>query len=280
MTPRPFLRLRLAAIAVAATWLVAAGAASAATGIPRDVSSNWSGYVVTGATFSSVTGTWVQPELDCASTGRSAAAFWVGLGGNSTGSNALEQAGTGAECTASGSARYYTWYELVPAPSVEIPLAVEPGDTVTATVTVKGMQVTLQVRNVTRGTQATKVKRVARPDTSSAEWVAEAPSLCVGSGACRTVPLSDFGTVKFSKASATADGHTGSVSDRAWTATSIQLVSDLGVPGYGRYEAAYSTAIQAVPTALSARGSAFSVRWRGASGSATVAEPPPFDLYP
>jgi hypothetical protein len=279
MTPRTSLRFRLAAI-VAATWLVAAGAASAATGIPRDVSSNWSGYVVTGATFSSVTGTWVQPELDCASTGPSASAFWVGLGGNSTGSNALEQAGTGAECTANGTARYHAWYELVPAPSVEIPLTVEPGDTITATVTVKGTKVTLQVKNATRGTQVTRVKRMNRPDTSSAEWVAEAPSLCDGSGSCRTVTLSDFGTVRFTKASATAGGHTGPISDGAWTATSIQLVSDLHGPGYGRYADAYSTAIEAVPTALAARGSAFSVRWRGTSGGATVAEPPSFGLYP
>jgi hypothetical protein len=263
--------------AAAALGLVAAGAASAATSVTRDVSSNWAGYAVTGATFSSVTGTWTQPELDCASTGSSASAFWVGLGGSSTGSNALEQAGTGAECTANGSARYYAWYELVPAPSVEIPLKVTPGDTITATVTVKGTKVTLLVKNATRGTKVTKVKQMARPDTSSAEWVAEAPSLCDGSGYCRTVTLSDFGTVRFTKASATAGSHSGPISDGAWTATSIQLVSDLGGPGYGRYEAAYTTAIQAIPTALSARGSAFSVRWRGTSG---FGEPPPFGLYP
>jgi hypothetical protein len=62
----------------------------------------------------------VQPEIDCTSTGTSASAFWVGLGGNGEGSNALEQAGTGAECNADGTARYYAWYELVPAPSATV----------------------------------------------------------------------------------------------------------------------------------------------------------------
>ena len=81
-----------------------------------------------------MTGTWVQPAIDCTSTGSSASAFWVGLGGNTDGSNALEQAGTGAECDENGVATYYAWYELVPAPSITIPLAIEPGDTITTTV--------------------------------------------------------------------------------------------------------------------------------------------------
>ena len=238
MTSRP-LRFRLAVLAAVAIGLVAAGTATAATSVTRDVSSNWAGYVVSGTTFTSVTGTWVQPEIDCTSTGSSASAFWVGLGGNTDGSNALEQAGTGAECDENGVATYYAWYELVPAPSITIPMAIEPGDTITTTVTVVGTKVTLQVTDVTTGKTVTKVKRMAAPDTSSAEWVAEAPSLCSGSGYCRTVTLSDFGKVKFTKASATTtDGHTGSISDKAWTATSIQLVSDFGGGGgYGRYAA-------------------------------------------
>jgi hypothetical protein len=279
MTFRTSFRLRLAALLAGAVALVAVGAATAATSIARDVSSNWAGYVVTGAEFSSVTGTWVQPELDCTSTGASASAFWVGLGGNGTGSNALEQAGTGAECTANGTARYYAWYELVPAPSITIPLKVQPGDTITATVTVAGTKVTMQVRNVSSGEVVTKVKRMAAPDTSSAEWVAEAPSLCSSSGYCRTVTLSDFGKVTFSKAAATADGHTGSISDRNWTATSIQLVADAGGPGYGRggygrYAGEFETGEQAIPTSLSSRGSAFSVKWRGTTGSAASSAPP------
>src|SRR5262245_61239382 len=186
MTFRRSLRL-FAALVCTALALAAAGTAAASTVIARDVSSNWSGYVASGTTFSSVTATWVQPELDCTSTGSSASAFWVGLGGNTDGSNALEQAGTGAECDADGTGTYYAWYELVPAPSITIPLAVQPGDTITATVSVAGTKVTLVVKNLTTGKSVTKVKRMASPDVASAEWVAEAPSLCTGNGFCRTV---------------------------------------------------------------------------------------------
>jgi len=275
MTSRRRLRLRLAVLLTVAVAFVAVGAASAATTIARDVSSNWAGYVVAGAEFSSVTGTWVQPAIDCTSTGTSASAFWVGLGGNTEGSSALEQAGTSAECNDDGTATYSAWYELVPAPSITIPLAIEAGDTITATVTVAGTKVTMQVTDVTTGKSVTKAKRMAAPDTSSAEWVAEAPSLCLTNGACRTVTLSDFGKVRFTKASATAGGHTGSISDKAWTATSIQLVADSGGRGgYGRYEA-YEAAASAIPTALASRGSVFAVRYQGTSGTATATGPPP-----
>ena len=140
-----------------------------------------------------------------------------------------------------------------------------------------GTKVTLQVTDVTTGKTVTKVKRMAAPDTSSAEWVAEAPSLCTGSGYCNTVTLSDFGKVKFTKASATTtDGHTGSISDRAWTATSIQLVADSGGRGgYGRYAGQYETAAPATPTALTVRGSAFTVKWQGTGGTAVATAPPP-----
>ena len=266
-------RIHLAALAAAATALLAAGSATAATAVSHDVSSNWAGYVVTGASFTSVTGTWVQPTADCSSTGTGASAFWVGLGGSTGVSGSLEQAGTSADCDAAGNATYRAWYELVPAPSVTVALKVLPGDTITTTVTVAGSRVTMQVRNVTRNTVVTKIKLMAAPDTTSAEWVAEAPSLCASNGACQTLSLADFGSVKFTNASATADGHTGSISDRAWTATAIDLVADNRGPSFGRYAAELSTTADAVTTALTSRGTAFRVKWQGSV--ATGAPPPP-----
>ena len=130
---------------------------------------------------------------------------------------------------------------------------VRPGDTITATVTVAGTKVTMQVTNAATGRSVTKVKRMAAPDVSSAEWVAEAPSLCSG-GYCRTVTLSDFGKVRFTNARATSlDGHTGSISDRTWTATSIQLAADSRGRDYGYRYDAYDATPSATPTALSAR---------------------------
>src|SRR5262249_10295674 len=110
---------------------------------------------------------------------------------------------------------------------------------------------------------------------SSAEWVAEAPSLCSGSGFCRTVTLSDFGKVTFTKASATsADGHTGPISDRWWTATSIRLVPESGGPGFGRSAPGEGRDTKATPTALSAGGSAFTVRWQGTKPSTVTPTAP------
>ncbi len=99
----------LAALAIAAGTVGTSAAATA-------VSSNWAGYAVTGQTFKTVSGTWVQPTANCsASTAETtASAFWVGLGGDSDTSSALEQTGTEADCLANGTTRYTAWYELVP----------------------------------------------------------------------------------------------------------------------------------------------------------------------
>src|SRR5438270_5805075 len=55
-------------------------------------SENWAGYAVqskTGRDFSSVSGSWTQPSIS-PSSGEGASAFWVGLGGASQQSQALE----------------------------------------------------------------------------------------------------------------------------------------------------------------------------------------------
>ncbi len=262
--------LRLLVVHTFAALALGAGTAGAAT---TEVSSNWAGYVVTGTSFTAVSGTWVQPAASCTAGETSSSAFWVGLGGSSEASARLEQAGTTAECTGDGTTVYWAWYELVPEVAVKVALKVRPGDTISASVRVSGQTVTMQVRNVTRKTAVTKVRRMAAPDTSSAEWIAEAPSLCAASGVCRTVSLTDFGAVRFTKASATGGGHTGSISDRAWTATAIELSPSVSAgQSFGPY-VPYGASGEAVPTALSAGGSAFSVRWR--ASDAAQAQPVP-----
>jgi hypothetical protein len=93
--------LRLLALAAVAA-AVAAGTAAAGTG-PQQVSSNWAGYAAiapggSGLTFANVTGSWTVPKATCSSSRTDAVAFWVGLGGYSGTSTALEQLGTAAEC--------------------------------------------------------------------------------------------------------------------------------------------------------------------------------------
>jgi hypothetical protein len=269
-------------IVVALGALLLAAPASAAS-VPADVTANWGGYVVTppvdavtglSGTFSTISGTWVQPTARCGTAPAgtpTASAFWVGLGGNSETSNALEQLGTEVDCSATGVPHYLAWYELVPALSKPIKLVVAAGDRINASVTVSGTQVTVTMRNLTRKTTFTKLLHMAAPDTTSAEWIAEAPSACTTSGTnCRQAPLTNFGTVRFSQSSLTdSNGHTGTISDPTWSPTALTLQSDIAGSGFGRYRASISPDI-ATPSALTAAGAAFSVKWSTGSSSATT----------
>lgn len=245
----------------------AATAAAATTDPQEAVSQNWAGYVAGGTQFSSVSGSWVQPTAKCGS-GQTYSAFWVGIGGSSDQSSALEQTGTQADCTASGATDYYAWYELVPAAPVKLGLAVKPGDHISAKVNVSGSNVTVSLSDQTTGQSTTKTLQMNNPDTSSAEWIAEAPSACDGSGSCQPLPLADFGTVQFTSATATANGHTGTISDPNWSSQPVQLGSS-GVSDIS-YDSGSSTS-SATPSSLSSDGSSFSVASQTGSGSTGAA---------
>jgi hypothetical protein len=249
------LKRLLPVIASAATLAGAGGwlglpAASAAT-LPQGSSANWAGYVAnSGSSFTSVSGSWVQPSAD-PSAGDGYSAFWVGLGGDgSSQSGSLEQIGTQADVV-NGQTQYYAWYELVPAGQVELNMAIHPGDHLSASVSVSGANVTVSLSNQTTGQSYTNTLQMSNPDTSSAEWVAEAPSASDGSGDLQTLPLADFGTVGFTGASATAGGHTGSISDASWSSEAVQLGG--------------SAAAGAQASSLSSDGSSFSVAWQSSA---------------
>jgi hypothetical protein len=234
-----------------------------------DVSSNWAGYAAIGpdqtpVTFTDVTGTWVQTKVTCVAGRTDATAFWVGLGGDSEASQALEQLGTGAACDrGSSTPKYDAWWEIVPAASVPIHLKINPGDRVTAAVLVNGQTVTMSLKNVTRHTRYAKTITEKQPlDQSSAEWIAEAPSSCTSNGRCRAVPLTQFGTVTFTNAAAIGNAHPGTISDPTWIATPIELISG-GDGGrfFGRGDV-LGPGVGAVPTDLSADGRSFSIAWQ------------------
>src|SRR6266508_2474298 len=88
-----------------------------------DTSSNWSGYIASGGTYTSVTGTWIVPTVSATSGG--ADATWVGIGGV-TGTD-LIQAGTQATVTGSGAVSYSAWTEILPDYSRTAPLDVSAG---------------------------------------------------------------------------------------------------------------------------------------------------------
>src|SRR5947207_15413602 len=109
-------------------------------------------------------------------------------------------------------------------------ISVRPGGLPAATVSVAKKTVLIRLKDVTTGKLCRKKLRMNRPDLGSAEWVAEAPSGCDLTGNCSTLPLTNFGTVSFSHASAAVKGHTGRIPDPVSPATTIELHSDDPTP--------------------------------------------------
>jgi peptidase A4-like protein len=261
--------------AVAAVGLSGSPAVAAGTTVSASsASANWAGYVAQNSTFSSISGSWVAPSAKC-TTDSTYSAFWVGLGGASDQSQALEQVGTQADCSASGTTSYYAWYELVPAAPVKLDLAVTPGDHITGKVTANGTNVLVALTNTTTGQSVSKTLATDTIDTSSAEWIAEAPSACDNSGSCQPLPLADFGTVNFTGASATAGGHTGAITDSNWQTSVVQLNGGAaGASQFGPRGVAYDTSSSATAQAsgLSSNGSAFSVSWQSPGTASSSAD--------
>jgi len=257
----------IVAVASAATPALASPS-RAGSDVPVATSANWAGYAVTAsqgapsASFSNVSGSWIQPAATCTAGTPTFSVFWVGIGGDSSTSQALEQVGTEADCSAAGRPTYRVWYELVPAAPVTVKLPLKAGDGIAASVAVSGKNVSIRITNVTqkKNTFARRLVMTSpAPDVSSAEWIAEAPSVCTSGGRCAVLPLANFGGVNFVVTKATAGGHTGTVSDPAWSATAISLAGG-GPMGPRRFMPAVLTAT-AAPTPLSPDGSAFGVTW-------------------
>ncbi len=242
--------------APAASAVVRHGPASlAAAG--SEVSTNWAGYATAGTKpFATVTGRWVQPAAACDGT-PTYSAFWIGLGGFSHGSFAVEQTGTQANCNFGGVSSYLAWYELFPAPPVNLKLEVRPGDLMSATVAVFKQTVSIRLKNVTIGKVFTKRLKMRRPDLTSAEWIAEAPTGCDYTGVCSTLPLTNFGTVDFTHGSASTKAHRGRISDPKWGSTPIELHGDLNDPYHPSDAGA-----NAIPGVLGPDGGSFSVSWQ------------------
>ncbi|MHB1538551.1 MAG: G1 family glutamic endopeptidase [Solirubrobacteraceae bacterium] len=243
------------------------------------VSANWSGYVATRTTVSDkyrrVAGSWTQPRGRCASGTSTYSAIWVGLGGFANGVQALEQTGSEVDCTGKGRALYSAWFELVPASPVELPLRIHPGDRLNASVAVDGATVIMQVRDLTTGKGRTVLRRMRNPgpDLTSAEWIVEAPSACTAIDVCRTLPLTNFGSVAFSNASATTEqGARTPIVNDGYEVTVLQLRDSAPARQAGRGREAAVLA-GADPSELLAGASTFTVSWQrlssGQAGEAT-----------
>ena len=233
-------------------------------------SANWSGYVAhrNGVSFRRVQASWTQPNATCQKGDATYSAFWVGLGGYSPSSDALDQIGTELDCSASGTITSSAWYELVPAPMNGIRMTVKPGDLMSASVVVSGHRVTLRLTDHTQNESFSKQITAKSVDTSSAEWIAEAPSACATINFCEPLPLTNFGSTIFTAARArTTTGFDGPIASPAWDTTKIVLSSG------GRVFIGYGPASKSSPSALLRSGSSFQVSY---SQSDATPSPPPF----
>ncbi len=162
-----------------------------------NVSNNWAGYIATGGSFTSVSGSWVVPQVNATRT--SADATWIGIGGMTH--NDLIQTGTQAIVNNNGRISYQAWYEMLPADSHKIPLSINPGDSITASIVQQSTnQWIISLRDDTTGQNyQTTVNYVS--SLSSAEWIEEMPVR-----GRSFIPLDNFGSVQFSALSAVKDG--------------------------------------------------------------------------
>jgi hypothetical protein len=215
---------------------------------------NWAGYVDTGPTFSSVSGTWVQPTASCPKNQVQQAAFWVGIGGYVRGDPDIEQVGTDSDCVKgkgkkTGGPSYYAWYQMYPQSLVVLPTntyPVSPGQTIKSSVTVSSAnRYTVDITDVGHWIYSTVQSQTSQPADESAEWIAEAPSSCNGSGKCKVLPLADFASISYSGASANGK----SISGSGLTDTQINMTSKNG------------KTVKAQTSSLGSGGSSFSVTW-------------------
>lgn len=227
-------------------------AVSASTSAPRihikaGASLNWAGYAIEtnlitpqkGA-VSSVSGSWIVPAVDCSATPNAYATFWVGIDGYASGT--VEQIGTDSDCSGT-TPSYYAWFEMYPKFPVYINRAVSPGDHISAEVTYVGKGLfQLTINDESKGWTFTTTQKSPSAKRSSAEWIAEAP----WSGG--VLPLANFGTVTFTDAQATVNGHTGTISDTQWQYDRIDMVTPSG-------------ALKAQTSGLKHQGDTFTVTW-------------------
>jgi Peptidase A4 family len=224
-------------ISLVAAVLGVGGAKAAAQGrhladkAPYRLTRAWAGFVqrADGRPFSGIRATWSVPRIVC-NRPSSSVAFWVGLGGATSRSRALEQIGTSVDCSDRAAVSYSAWYEAYPSDAVDIPVVVRPGNVLTADVRVSGPRIVLTLVNDTTGASFAKQLTMQAPETDSAEWIAEAPSSCV-SPACAPLPLAHFGRVTFVSATSTLSGRNHPLGDP-------QLLNELVAVGrHGRVEA-------------------------------------------
>jgi len=187
--------------------------ATPSSGTTTATSYNWSGYADVAATtpaFTRVSGHWTTPAVTCSSED-TITSEWVGLDGFN--SPTVEQDGTLDWCF-EGTATYFTWYEMYPAGTVEVGTSLQPGDSITASVSRSGTTFALALTDFTH--PSSSFVRFASCAVNclgtSVEWIAERPAFSIG-----IAPLADYGSWTLSNASETFRGTPGNIASYPFT---------------------------------------------------------------
>jgi hypothetical protein len=147
-----------------------------ATTVSTVMSTNWSGYVLSGGPFTGATGTFNVPTIYTSPTDTETSE-WVGLDGASSTDPSIIQAGIDEHYVAATNTYVtYAWIELFPAPSVLVPVPVRPGDQVTVSIGLLSPGVwNVIVKDDSNGVAYSVNQAYAGP-ALSAEWIVEAPT--------------------------------------------------------------------------------------------------------
>jgi hypothetical protein len=173
------------------------------------VSADWGGYAVSSdlikpqGLVTSVSGSWIIPEVTNSANSYSAA--WIGVGGQYD--ESLIQTGT-EHIWLNNSAVYMAWYELLPQDSIQLNMTVTPGDVITASVTLQDAASktwSIEITNISKG-QTFRQSFFYDSSMLSAEWIVERPTVNN-----LQFPLANFGSITFTGCSATIGGRTGGI---------------------------------------------------------------------
>ncbi len=245
--PLIFLGLLVQIVPILAQQMTAQQVTESVSNVGRELnhSNNWAGYIATDGTFTSVSGSWIVPQVNA--TGTSSDATWVGIGG--TNSRDLIQAGTRAIVNNNGQVSYQAWYEMLPANSRKVPLTINPGDSITASIAQQSTnQWAISLHDTITG-QNYQTNVTYASSLSSAEWIEEMPVL-----GRSFIPLDNFGSIQFSALSTIMDGT--ALTPAQANARSIVMVN-------------HSGQALAQPSALGSDGASFTVT-RTASTSTQI----------
>src|ERR1700722_7235103 len=139
-----------------------------------DLSTNWSGQIATGLSFTGMTGKWVVPSI-VPTTNAGDSATWIGIDGGPSPPQSILQTGT-YQYTQDGTTMYPPSYELYPAPPVP-PGNVSPGDQMSASIIKNGTNDwTMTLEDVSNGANYVEAHVAYGGPGDSAEWIEELPT--------------------------------------------------------------------------------------------------------